>query len=55
MNNKPFMNVQIRAFDPSDDKAEEAPSSTPNFEFYRKGVSNETKEEYDSLYNLIKR
>ena len=49
------MNVQVRAFDPSVDKAEEAGSSNPNLEFYRKGVSNVTEEEYDTLYNLIKR
>ena len=55
MNSNPFMNFQVRAFDPAVDKAEEAPSSNPNLEFYRKGVSNETEEEYDTLYNLIKR
>ena len=49
------MSVQVRAFDPSVDKTEEAGSSNPNLEFYRNGVSNVTEEEYDTLSNLIKR
>ena len=55
MNNAIFMNVQVRPFDPAVDKTEEVPSSNPNLRFYRIGVSNETEEEYDTLYNLIKR
>ena len=55
LDNNPFMNVQVRAFDPAVDTAEEVPSSNPNLEFYRKGVSNETDEEYDTLHNHIKR
>ena len=55
MNINSCMNVQVRAFDPALYKAEEASSSNPNLKFYRKGISNETEEAYDTLYNLIKR